>query len=263
MEKVCGVYCIENKINNKKYIGQSMDIYKRWKQHRNELNNKKHRNEHLQNAWNTYKEQSFMFYILEQCDKDALNDVEIYYIKLFDTENRDYGYNIEPGGNLQKTIPIETRLKMSAAKSDCYGENNSFYGKHHTEDTKQINRETHLRENLSAETLQKMCEAQTRRLSIPENNPMFGKKHSEASKLLMSQNTEKKFGSKNPNARCVYCIELELCFGSGVEGAEYVGISKNALSLHLNGKRPFAGKHPITGEPLHWYRLDSITHQND
>ena len=83
MEKVCGIYCIENKVNGKKYVGQSIDIYKRWKQHRNELNNKKHRNEHLQNAWNTYKEQSFMFYILEQCDKDALNDVEIYYIKLF------------------------------------------------------------------------------------------------------------------------------------------------------------------------------------
>ncbi len=41
MEKVCGIYCIENKVNGKKYVGQSIDIYKRWKQHRNELNNKK------------------------------------------------------------------------------------------------------------------------------------------------------------------------------------------------------------------------------
>lgn len=26
---ICGIYCIENKINNKKYIGQSIDIEKR------------------------------------------------------------------------------------------------------------------------------------------------------------------------------------------------------------------------------------------
>ena len=32
-EKICGIYCIENKVNGKKYIGQSIDIYNRWKKH--------------------------------------------------------------------------------------------------------------------------------------------------------------------------------------------------------------------------------------
>ena len=30
----CGIYCIENKINHKKYVGQSIDIKSRWTQHR-------------------------------------------------------------------------------------------------------------------------------------------------------------------------------------------------------------------------------------
>lgn len=29
-EKICGIYRIENLINHKSYIGQSVDIYKRW-----------------------------------------------------------------------------------------------------------------------------------------------------------------------------------------------------------------------------------------
>lgn len=267
MEKICGIYCIENIVNNKKYIGQSVNIYTRWKQHRNELKNNIHRNDHLQNAWNIYKEQSFVFYILEQCDRDRLDDVEIYYIKLFDTENRDYGYNIESGGNSNKTISAETRAKMSEIRSGWCGEKNPFYGKCHTDETKQINREAHLRENLSLETLQKMSDAQKARFSTPDKNPMFGRKHTEEAKLLMSQNTERKFGFQNPNACDIYCVELNQYFGSIVEGAEYVGISRNTLSLHLNSKSQSAGKHPKTGEKLHWRRSNfistDITIQND
>ncbi len=36
-EKICGIYCIENLINEKKYIGQSTDIYTRWQGHINWL----------------------------------------------------------------------------------------------------------------------------------------------------------------------------------------------------------------------------------
>lgn len=46
-EIVCGVYSITNKINSKKYIGSSKDIYRRWLEHTNLLNKGKHENNYL------------------------------------------------------------------------------------------------------------------------------------------------------------------------------------------------------------------------
>ena len=43
-----GIYKIENKVNGKVYIGQSIDINTRWYNHRKELNGNRHHNEHLQ-----------------------------------------------------------------------------------------------------------------------------------------------------------------------------------------------------------------------
>lgn len=252
-------------INHKRYIGQSIDIYKRWRQHKNELNNDTHRNEHLQNAWKIYKECSFRFFIVEECDVFDLNSREVYYINLFKVENRNYGYNIEPGGNSNKIIPNETRIKMSLAKSDYFGEKNSFYGKHHSEDTKKYLRELWDNSEWSNDMRRKMSENHAD--VSGENNPMYGKKHTAKSKENMSKNTQKLFNSDNPNAHSVYCVELNLYFGSIIEASRYVDISRNTLSLHLNGKSQSAGKHPITDEKLHWYYTDSIpsnlTIQND
>ena len=48
MNKVCGIYEIVNKVNEKRYIGQSVDVYKRWRGHKNKLNSNSHRNSYLQ-----------------------------------------------------------------------------------------------------------------------------------------------------------------------------------------------------------------------
>ena len=77
-EIICGIYCIENKINNNKYIGQAIDIYKRWHEHISDLKCGNHYNNHLQNAWNKYKEENFIFYIIEECNQIDLNDKEVY-----------------------------------------------------------------------------------------------------------------------------------------------------------------------------------------
>lgn len=91
-----GIYKIENKINNKKYIGQSINIEKRWKEHQYLLNLNKHHNYHLQNAWNKYKEESFIFNIIEECDEKILNDKEQHWIEMLDSYNN--GYNLDKGG---------------------------------------------------------------------------------------------------------------------------------------------------------------------
>jgi len=62
----CGIYIIQNSINNHIYIGSSINIKKRFNSHRNLLNTNKHPNSHLQAAWNKYKEDSFLFLHVER-----------------------------------------------------------------------------------------------------------------------------------------------------------------------------------------------------
>lgn len=112
-KKISGIYKITNKLNNKIYIGQSKWIKTRLTEHRNDLRNNKHQNQHLQNAWNKYKGENFKFEILEECSIDELDDKEIYWIKYYDSCNRSMGYNIESGGFLNKEVTTETRKKLS------------------------------------------------------------------------------------------------------------------------------------------------------
>ena len=95
-EKISGIYCIENTKNHKKYIGQSIDIYQRWYAHKSKLNMNKHHSHHLQQAWNKYGDNCFIFYIIETCDESLLNEREIYWIKYYNTYFD--GYNETFGG---------------------------------------------------------------------------------------------------------------------------------------------------------------------
>lgn len=108
-----GIYKITNIINNKSYIGQSIDLNRRLKEHKRELNKNNHKNVHLQNAYNKYGKENFKFEILGEYPITDLDNIEKKLIKQYKTDNRQYGYNIEKGGNLNKFIPLETRKKMS------------------------------------------------------------------------------------------------------------------------------------------------------
>jgi predicted GIY-YIG superfamily endonuclease len=91
-----GIYKIENLLNGKVYIGQSVNIEKRWSTHKSELEKKYHYNIHLQSAWNKYGGDNFEFSIVEECNIDQLNQCEIYWIAKFDSYEN--GYNLTPGG---------------------------------------------------------------------------------------------------------------------------------------------------------------------
>lgn len=117
-ERVCGIYCIENNVNHKKYIGQSVDIYHRWYEHTYELSRNIHHNAPLQNAWNKYGENNFSFTIIERCAAEELDEKEQYYIRIHKT-HADFdglGYNLTTGGDGAGILSEDARQRFREAQ---------------------------------------------------------------------------------------------------------------------------------------------------
>lgn len=93
-----GIYKIENTINHKVYIGQSVDIEMRWNEHLYALTRNLHENHHLQSSWNKYGAKAFTFSIIEECELSHLTDREQYYIDLYGGINSDNNYNNRDAG---------------------------------------------------------------------------------------------------------------------------------------------------------------------
>jgi len=101
-KKIAGIYAITCITNNKKYIGHSVSIKKRWEIHRDLLRRNKHKNTHLQSAWNKEGEKMFIFSILEELPfgltKEQLEEVETKWVLKFNTHQNLFGYNaVMPG----------------------------------------------------------------------------------------------------------------------------------------------------------------------
>lgn len=112
-----GIYCIENISSQKKYIGLSNNIEKRWKTHIRELNNNNHVNAHLQAAWNAYGADDFTFQTIELCDKSMLKEREQYYIKMYNSNDERYGYNLTSGGDYNSKVNDCVKEKISISNS--------------------------------------------------------------------------------------------------------------------------------------------------
>lgn len=105
------IYTIRNTINNKIYVGSAVNYNSRKSVHKSRLKSNKHHSPKLQNAWNKYGENSFVFEILEEVnDVNNLISREQYYIDLLKPF-----YNCSPtaGNCLGKIVSQESKEKMS------------------------------------------------------------------------------------------------------------------------------------------------------
>ena len=66
-EKICGIYKITNLVNGKVYIGQSVDIYERWAEHKYNMSYTKYQNILLYKAFHKYGIENFSFDIIDYC----------------------------------------------------------------------------------------------------------------------------------------------------------------------------------------------------
>lgn len=90
----CGIYKVENLINGKIYIGQSVNIENRKLEHLSHAGCDKTK---FHRALSAYGKNNFKWSILEECDRDKLNEREIYWISVYDSFKN--GYNMTSGGD--------------------------------------------------------------------------------------------------------------------------------------------------------------------
>ena len=122
--KKCGIYCILDTANDRRYVGQSVDVSARRVVHFSKLRSGSHPNAYLQSSFNEYGADSFEFRILEEVPEDMLDVRECSWISFYNSDSREFGYNLSPGGHKHKHLSeqhrqkISRRLKESAAAKE-------------------------------------------------------------------------------------------------------------------------------------------------
>ena len=95
-DKVCGIYKITNIETDQSYIGQSVDISQRWKDHiKCGLGIEAPATNKLYNAMQNKGVWNFTFELLETCPRDQLNEKEKFWIESY--QSHLYGYNSTKG----------------------------------------------------------------------------------------------------------------------------------------------------------------------
>jgi len=147
----CGIYKIENIFNGNCYIGQSVNLKKRKYEHFRELKVKTHQNGHLQNSFDKYGEENFIFKIILYCEPEELT---YYEQKLVDICN--------PAYNIRKecvTTGLGTKRTEERKKKDSeirMGNKNPNFGIPKTDEIKRKMSETHKARGMSEEHKEKI-----------------------------------------------------------------------------------------------------------
>jgi group I intron endonuclease len=87
-DKVIGVYCINNRVNNKRYVGASISIIDRFSNHMNR-DAKKYPHREFYSDVLKYGYECFDFHILEICERHELLEREQYWYDLLMPEYND------------------------------------------------------------------------------------------------------------------------------------------------------------------------------
>lgn len=103
-----GIYSITNQVNNKVYIGQSINIEQRWRAHRSRAFNPNASDyeKPLYRAIRKYGLDNFEFKVIEICKEEELDKKEEEWIRYFAAVDPQNGYNLTYGGETGNPIKI-------------------------------------------------------------------------------------------------------------------------------------------------------------
>lgn len=123
--KICGIYKITSP-SGKIYIGQSTCIKTRWASYKRKMNAQII----LKNSIKKYGWEAHIFEIIKECVPEKLNELEVYYIKFYDTFNTKHGLNSTSGGNSKYKLSKEQIKQMSESRKGTHkGSDNPMFGK--------------------------------------------------------------------------------------------------------------------------------------
>lgn len=197
-------YCVykHTSPHGKVYIGITcQDPRKRWGGGAGYLNNP-----YFYNAISKYGWDNFSHEILfSELSKEEAEAKEIELIALYDSTNRDKGYNHELGGNSAGKTTEEIRRKISKSRTGkCVGKDHPAYGK-----------------PLGEEARRKLSEANR------------GKKRPRSAAHCKRISAVRR--------KPVTCVETGIRYNSGLEAEEHTGISRANICSCCAGNRKTAG----------------------
>ena len=177
-----GIYVCRCVVNGMCYVGQSNDVKRRKYSHIASLRHGNHYNSVMQEVFDEFGEETFEWDVLEYCPVELLNERERYWINEFDAIQ--HGFNTYAGGygRFERTEEFTQMMSAKIRRSwdndperkeyfsrNMSGENNPMYGhygslnpaygqdhsgekggmfgKHHSEESKELNRVAHLGAN--------------------------------------------------------------------------------------------------------------------
>lgn len=214
--------CIDN---NKKYIGLTCNLEKRWGNNGQKYLRKRENGDWVQpeiaNAIVKHGWDSFSHEIIqENLTLEEANILEDKLIKEFDTQNPDKGYNIRDGGSHGHLSPKSIEKMRKTIGTSRQKEKNTFYHKQHTEETKKI---------IGAKNKE---HAKNRDLS-GKNNFYFLKYY-------------------------YICIEEGKVFTSSSKAGEFAGTSKGCIAKACNNENRTAGGYHWKKVPQNQEELDNL-----
>jgi group I intron endonuclease len=180
------VYKITNNVNNRIYVGITTEsIQERWKKHKSAS---RYEDTYIYRAMRKYGIDNFSIEMIEETND--LSEREQYWISKLNTLKPN-GYNLTIGGEklygennpfYGKKHTLETKMKLSRISKLRIKDKNHFYGKHHTDETKSI-----ISLKNSGKIHSKEYKEYMKEINTGENNPFYGKSHTDETKKKISQ----------------------------------------------------------------------------
>lgn len=234
-----GIYLLTNLLNKDQYVGQSIDLGKRFTKYFT-LSYLKNRNTLvISRALIKYGYANFSISILEYCDKDILNEREQYYM---DVIKPVYNTLKIAGSSSGYIHTQESKDKRSLSLKGKYtGTDSLLYGTTHTEQTKEL--------------MSSMRKGQ--------DNYFYGKTHTDEAKELMRQkaigrkhlpSTLEKMSKAKGNPVNVYekCnsegFNLIGSFISARKAGLFLGISGSTIIKYMHSGEIFKDRYKFSGQ---------------